>query len=298
MSVTKWPGGGITTKGAKYKMARPIKDGFVYFNFDVDFLLDHKIKAVRGRFGCDGLMLYIYILCLIYDKGYYIQLDDDFADIASDDLKMSTDKIGLILNFLLNKSLFDDKLFSADKVLTSRSIQRRFQAMAKSKKRDVEVNKNFWILEKSETESFIKVTHFRDLSEKNTDKSEKNDTNKNKVNKIKINKNKIKDNIGTDKPSRKRTVFKKPTVEEIFEYCRERGNTVDPEHFYDYYESKGWTVGKQPMKDWKACVRNWERNGYDVKRVNTPQKKQTSNPYFELLREMEQNERKDDVYDE
>lgn len=176
-------------------MARPIKDGFAYFNFDVDFLLDNRIKAVRGRFGCDGLMLYIHILCLIYDNGYYIQIDDDFADIMSDDLRMSAEKTELILNFLLSKSLFDNKLFKADKVLTSRSIQTRFQAMAKSKKRDVEVNKNYWLLEKEKTESFIKVTHFQNFSEKNhsfsqknSDKSRKNDINKNKVNKNKINK--------------------------------------------------------------------------------------------------------------
>lgn len=55
--------------------------------------------------------------------------------------------------------------------------------------------------------------------------------------------------------------FKKPTVEEIREYCTERGNTIEPEYFYDYYESVGWTIGKnKPMKDWKAAIRTWERN--------------------------------------
>lgn len=40
-------------------------------------------------------------------------------------------------------------------------------------------------------------------------------------------------------------------------YCLERGYAVDAERFFDYYESKGWVVGKAPMKDWKAAVRNW-----------------------------------------
>lgn len=53
--------------------------------------------------------------------------------------------------------------------------------------------------------------------------------------------------------------FVKPTVDEIREYCEERGNTIDPEQFFDFYESKGWVVGKSPMKDWKSCVRTWER---------------------------------------
>ena len=51
----------------------------------------------------------------------------------------------------------------------------------------------------------------------------------------------------------------RPTVEEVAAYCRERGNSVDAERFVDFYASKGWKVGNQPMKDWKACVRTWEK---------------------------------------
>ena len=64
-----------------------------------------------------------------------------------------------------------------------------------------------------------------------------------------------------NKPVRQKR-FRKPTVEEIESYCRERNNNVDANKFYDYYESKGWIIGKSPMKDWKACVRTWERNNY------------------------------------
>ena len=56
--------------------------------------------------------------------------------------------------------------------------------------------------------------------------------------------------------------FIKPTIEEIRAYCYERKNMVDPEHFYDHYESNGWKIGKNGMKDWKAAVRTWERNDY------------------------------------
>ena len=57
-----------------------------------------------------------------------------------------------------------------------------------------------------------------------------------------------------------RTRFAKPTVEEVRAYCEERGNNVDAQRFFDFYESKGWLVGCTPMKDWKACVRTWERS--------------------------------------
>ena len=53
--------------------------------------------------------------------------------------------------------------------------------------------------------------------------------------------------------------FVKPTIAEIAAYCRERNNGVEATAFYDFYESKGWKVGNQPMKNWQAAVRTWER---------------------------------------
>jgi len=65
-------------------------------------------------------------------------------------------------------------------------------------------------------------------------------------------------NTNTGKP--KRTVFKKPSIADVKEYCLLRSNVVDAERFFDYYESNGWKVGKNSMKDWKASVRTWEKN--------------------------------------
>lgn len=53
--------------------------------------------------------------------------------------------------------------------------------------------------------------------------------------------------------------FVKPTLEEVVAYCEERKNGISAQQFMDFYESKGWKVGNQPMKDWKACVRTWEQ---------------------------------------
>lgn len=71
----------------------------------------------------------------------------------------------------------------------------------------------------------------------------------------------------------KRKRFEKPTLSQITQYCLKRNNNVNAEQFYDYYESNGWKVGKNSMKDWKACVRTWERNGYDkpIKKKNNKQ---------------------------
>lgn len=74
-------------------------------------------------------------------------------------------------------------------------------------------------------------------------------------------------------------VFVKPTLEEVKQYCLERKNNIDAETFIDFYESKGWYVGKNKMKDWKATIRTWERNrknqnnfnpatDYDISRID------------------------------
>ena len=55
-------------------------------------------------------------------------------------------------------------------------------------------------------------------------------------------------------------IFKPPTVDDVRAYCTERGNCVDPQSFVDFYASKGWMIGKNKMKDWKAAVRTWERS--------------------------------------
>ena len=69
----------------------------------------------------------------------------------------------------------------------------------------------------------------------------------------------INTDIKTYSCSTQQQPFQKPTIKEIADYCAERKNKIDPAYFFDYYETKGWKVGKHKMTDWKACIRNWER---------------------------------------
>ena len=72
------------------------------------------------------------------------------------------------------------------------------------------------------------------------------------------NENDLKENVKR-KSMTQAKAFVKPTTEEVKAYCGERKNNVNAEKFVDFYESKGWLIGKNPMKDWKACVRTWEK---------------------------------------
>ena len=117
-------------------LARPKKSGLSYFPLDTDFFdNDSRIKILKARYRADGIMIYVYLLCEIYKNGYYIQVDDDLEYIIASELGVSVDKVKQVLNFLLKKSLFDSKLFSSDKVLTSAGIQKRFQLAVKERAR-------------------------------------------------------------------------------------------------------------------------------------------------------------------
>ena len=65
--------------------------------------------------------------------------------------------------------------------------------------------------------------------------------------------------------------FQKPSLDDIRAYCISRANNVDPEQFFNFYESKGWIIGKSPMKDWRAAVRTWEKREKEI-----PQRKRES----------------------
>ena len=89
-----------------------------------------------------------------------------------------------------------------------------------------------------------------------------------------------------DKPhSPKRKTFTKPTIDEIQDYCIERNNQVNAEQFFDYYESNGWKVGKNSMKDWKAAVRTWERSEYRKPTQKKNSKQDAINDLRDLMNE-------------
>jgi len=71
----------------------------------------------------------------------------------------------------------------------------------------------------------------------------------------------------TEQKQKNKGRFTPPTVDEVKAYCAERKNKVDPNKFINFYESKGWMIGKNKMKDWKACVRTWETKDGEAKKA-------------------------------
>lgn len=189
-------------------MARPKRDGLLYFSLDTDFFYaDRRIRALKSRFGSDGIVLYIYLLTEIYREGYYTRWNTDSIESAMDELGFTEGLIEQIMTFLVSRSLLMKVsiLAGSDTIITSPGIQKRYQEAAKSLRRDVVVNREIWLLNEDETASFIKFDSNPDKSSINPDKSSKNESNysENPLKENKINKSK-------DKNKEKKTAEKPP----------------------------------------------------------------------------------------
>ena len=115
----------------------------------------------------------------------------------------------------------------------------------------------------------------------------------------------VSENLETEKPNEKenvkekenikenikRKIFQAPTVEDVRKYCVERGNKVDPQSFIDFYESKGWMIGKNHMKDWKAAVRTWERSETKTRQGETAKLTKNHNNFERRQYDMDKLER-------
>lgn len=180
-------------------MARPKRDGLLYFSLDTDFFYaDRRIRALRSRFGSDGIVFYIYLLTEIYREGYYIRWNTDSIDSAMDELGFTEGLIEQIMTFLVSRSLLTkiSTLTDPDTIITSPGIQKRYQEAAKSLRRDVIVNQEIWLLEEEETAAFIKFCQNSDKCSNNNHKSGKNENKscKNPINKKENKTNKSKEN--------------------------------------------------------------------------------------------------------
>lgn len=139
-------------------MARPKKQGLDSFPLDVNLFSGKEIRTIQESYGADGISLYLYLLCKIYKNGYYLQMDTDLFRNIFLDLGMDQEQVMQVLGFFLEKSLFDLELFQSYNILTSRSIQLQFQKAVKDRaKKNTILIECFWLLDESETESFLKV---------------------------------------------------------------------------------------------------------------------------------------------
>ena len=140
-------------------MARPLKMGLDYFPFDVDFFQDEDIQLIKSEHGSLGVEVYMRLLCLIYHfNGYYYVWNERKPALIAQSTGCTPQKIDLIVRSCVKWSLFDDKLFCEDGILTSRSIQRRYLAAIRERARkadaagrQITVEARYWLVNEIET---------------------------------------------------------------------------------------------------------------------------------------------------
>ena len=247
---------------------------YFWLKLHKDFFQRKEIKRLRKIAGGDTYTI-IYLKMLLRSimsdgKLYFDGLEDDFASELALDLDEKEENVQITVQYLLKSGLLemcsDEEYYLPDTKnstgceTAAASRMRRCRA----KKDKLERNNVTPMLQNGYGEIEKEIEKELEIElEIELDSSAKSTTTK-----------------------RKR--FEKPTISDIEQYCIERNNNVNAEQFFDYYESNGWRVGKNSMKDWKAAVRTWERSEYRKPNSKKNSKEDAINVVKELMEEYEQ----------
>lgn len=236
---------------------RPPKKGIDYSGWSVMiFDNDTKIDKLLDAHGWVGFGIYFYLCQRAYgSEGYYYEWCYD--DCASTSRKMGggigAGTVREAVGYCLQIGLFDKGLFDRWGVLTSRGIQRRYWEVVKG--RDVRsVISDYWLLQDGECKGLLKVPLNAGSPERNPDFPEGNAGSPERNPDFTA----IKESKSKESEKNNGGRFTPPSVEEVSAYCGSRNNGISASEFIDFYSSKGWMVGKNKMKDWRAAVRTWE----------------------------------------
>lgn len=223
-----------------------------WFKHDSNATQDAKIKKLIIRYGATGYAIYFHCLELIAgnvsETNLTFELEHD-SEIIADNLRIqgSHDRSGIdlveeIMRFIVEIGLFEQ---SNDKIFCFKLLKRLDASMASDGFRRM-------IVKAKESHDRVMIESCPSHDNIMLDYTILDKTTKEK-------KRREKEAPASPAPAPKVKSFIKPTLEEVRAYCTERGNTINPQAFIDFYVSNGWKVGKNAMKDWRAAVRTWEQ---------------------------------------
>lgn len=128
-------------------MARQAKVGIDYFSHDVDMMQDIKLKIIKAKYGLVGYAVYLRLLEEIYrERGYFLEIDEDFKILFSDDCNIEINQFDEILNDCLNKGLFNKTAYESYDVLTSKRIQENY-CSATERRKEVEFIEEYLLID-------------------------------------------------------------------------------------------------------------------------------------------------------
>lgn len=200
-----------------------------YFSHDVDARSDRKMIGLRMKHQMTGVGIYWCILEMLYAEGGFMPME---CERIAFELQTDCEIVKSVLEdfglFIIN-----------DGMVSSESVLDRIKTMQNKSQKASESASKRWLFKDKDANAMPTQC----------------EGNANKVKKSKVKKSKIKINMGTDVP---RTLFKPPEQKEVQDYITAQGWDVDADRFVAFYESKGWMIGKNKMKNWKAAVKTWQ----------------------------------------
>lgn len=142
-------------------MARPFKQGLSYFPLDVGYHRDSRIRTIKLKTGIVGVHVYLCILMLVYEQGYFLEMSkEELAEVIFDDLRgpglRSIDRITEVISLLAKSGLIEESLLSS-KVITSRSIQKQWLTSV-SRRKSVDKSR-YWLLSDNDEVGIKKFTN-------------------------------------------------------------------------------------------------------------------------------------------
>lgn len=233
--------------------------GADYFSHDIDMRNDIKVKALRRKFSHTGYAVWCFMLEYLTDcTNFEFDYDEVSQELLASDFDVPVAELREIIDYSVKIGLLqheDGKIFSA-------AHKRRFVRMLEVRQRRAEAarrngrkggNPNF---KKGQPNPYYRTTE--SVMENNPNITEQITEDNPIVEQSNVEHSRVKKQKETPKGEKKTASrFSAPTVDEVRAYAQEKGFSIDPEHFVDYYTSNGWRVGRNPMKDWKATVRTW-----------------------------------------
>ena len=209
-----------------------------WFKHDSNAHRDVKLRKLMMRFGLEGYGLYFYCLERITDKlsttNLTFRLEDD-AEILAHDTGLHVDDVNGMMRFMVELELFED----SQGVITCLKLAKRLDQSQAG-------NKTMRNMIAKVRENHDGVMTISGQGHDSVMLEEKRKEEKRSIRR-----------------------FAPPTVKEVDEYCKERNNGISGEKFVDYYAAQGWVLKNgNKMKDWKAAIRNWEKNNKQSKQAD------------------------------
>lgn len=223
---------------------------YFWLKLHKDFFQRKEIKRLRKIAGGDTYTI-IYLKMLLRSimsdgKLYFDGLEDDFASELALDLDEKEENVQITIQYLLKSGLLemcsDEEYYLPDTKDSTGCETAAASRMRRCRAKKEQLERN-------------NVTQMLQSGYGEIEKEKEKEINK-----------EIDNKCASTKQKRKR--FVKPTISDIEQYCSEKNISINAQQFIDYYESNGWKVGRNSMKDWQATVRRWASNNYGKKKSN------------------------------